>query len=56
MMCANCVSHITKALQAKNLDFQVSLKDKTGSIEGGEAEVEAAVEALDEVGYEATRQ
>jgi copper chaperone CopZ len=55
MMCASCVGHITKALQAKNLHFQVSLKDKTVSIEGGDAEVEAAVEALDDVGYEAER-
>ena len=56
MMCANCVSHVTKALQAKNLRFQVSLKDKTVSVEGGEAEIEAAVEALDDIGYEAKRQ
>ena len=42
MMCENCVKRITTALTAANLTFQVSLQDKTVTIDGCEHCVKTA--------------
>jgi copper chaperone CopZ len=53
MHCEKCVERITKALNAENLQFKVSLQEKTVAVEGGEPQVKAAVIALDDLGFEA---
>lgn len=53
MHCEKCVERITNALQAQNLQFRVSLQEKTVAVEGGEEQVEAAKKALDDLGFEA---
>ena len=52
MRCENCVKRITIALNDLNLNFSVSLQDKVVSIEGDENAVNAAIDALDEIGFE----
>ena len=54
MHCENCVKRITKALKDEELNFKVSLGDKTVEIDGDELAVEKAVAALDDLGFEAT--
>ncbi|MEG1556556.1 MAG: heavy metal-associated domain-containing protein [Bacteroidales bacterium] len=54
MHCSNCVSRIDKALQSEGLKFNISLENKTITIQGDETEVKKAVEALDDLGYCAT--
>jgi len=51
MHCEKCVERISKALTAEGIAFEVSLADKTVSVD--EAKVEAAVSALDDIGFEA---
>ena len=53
MHCEMCVKRITNALDDAKLDFSVSLQDKTVSIEGDESAVNAAISALDDIGFEA---
>ena len=55
MHCEKCVERITKILTEDDLDFQVSLTDKTVTIDGCEHCVKTAIEALDDLGFEATR-
>ena len=56
MSCGHCVARITKALEAENLKFKVLLDTKTVEIEGDEAAVRQAAAALDDAGYESTRE
>ena len=51
MMCENCVKRITNALQAADLQFQVSLDHKTVSIDGCEQCVKTAVAELEDLGF-----
>jgi copper chaperone len=51
MMCENCVKRITNALTAADLKFQVSLPEKTVSIDGCENCVKTAVEELEDLGF-----
>lgn len=51
MMCENCVRRITNALQAADLQFQVSLDHKTVSIDGCEQCVKTAVAELEDLGF-----
>jgi len=51
--CEMCVKRITNALNDANLDFSVSLQDKIVSIEGDTNAVNAAISALDDIGFEA---
>ncbi len=51
MMCENCVKRITNALTGAELHFQVSLADKTVSIDGCEHCVKTAVEELEDLGF-----
>jgi len=53
MHCEMCVKRITNSLNEANLDFSVSLQDKTVGINGDEKAVQAAINALDDIGFEA---
>lgn len=53
MHCEKCVERITKALKAAELDFSVSLEDKTVTIDGCDHCVAKAKELLDDLGFEA---
>ena len=55
MHCEKCVERITNALNAANLSFQVSLENKTVTIDGDEDCVKTAVEELDDLGFEAVK-
>ena len=52
MHCEKCVERITKAMTDAGLDFQVSLADKTVSIDGCDSCVKKALEILDDLGFE----
>ena len=54
MMCEKCVARITKALSEENLHFTVDLATKTVSLED-DAAVSTAIEALDDIGFEAVK-
>ena len=51
MMCENCVKRITNALTAAQLAFQVSLPEKTVTIDGCEHCVQTAVSELEDLGF-----
>lgn len=53
MHCENCVRRITSALTEARLNFKVSLKDKTVTIDGCENCVGKAKAALDDLGFSA---
>lgn len=53
MHCEKCVERITKRLKAEDLDFTVSLENKTVTIDGCEHCIKTAKEALDDLGFEA---
>ena len=51
MMCNHCVAKITKALEAEKLTFEVSLENKTVTIDGCEHCVATAKSALEKAGF-----
>ena len=51
MMCENCVKRITNALTEAKLKFNVSLSDKTVSIDGCEHCLKTAMEELEDLGF-----
>lgn len=51
MMCENCVKRITNALTAADLKFQVSLEDKSVTIDGCENCVKTALSELEDLGF-----
>ena len=53
MHCEKCVERITNILNEDGLDFNVSLADKTVTINGCEHCVKTAIEDLDDLGFEA---
>ena len=53
MHCGKCVERITNALNEVNLDFSVSLEDKTVTINGCAHCVKTAIEELDDLGFTA---
>lgn len=53
MHCENCVRRITEALTREGLTFQVNLDQKTVRVDGNAQAVATAVEALDDLGFEA---
>lgn len=53
MHCGKCVERITKALTGADLKFEVSLENKTVTIDGCEHCVKIAVEELDDLGFDA---
>ncbi len=52
MHCEKCVERITKLLTEEGLTFEVSLADKTVSIDGCDHCLKTALEALDDLGFE----
>ncbi len=52
MHCEKCVERITKLLTEEGLKFEVSLADKTVTIDGCEHCLKTALEALDDLGFE----
>ena len=52
MHCEKCVERITKLLTEEGLKFEVSLVDKTVTIDGCEHCLKTALEALDDLGFE----
>lgn len=53
MHCNKCVERITKVLSDVELDFNVSLEDKTVIINGCDNCVKTAINELDDIGFEA---
>ena len=51
MMCENCVKRITNALTESDLQFSVSLEEKTVTIDGCENCVKTAVSELEDLGF-----
>ena len=56
MHCEKCVERISKALTAVDLKFEVSLANKTVTIDGCEHCVKTAVSELDDLGFTAVAQ
>lgn len=52
MHCQMCVNRINKALDAANIAHEVSLEKKTVTITN-DSDKEKAVQALDDIGFEA---
>ena len=53
MHCNHCVSRITNALNEAGLKFEVSLEDKTVTIDGCANCVKTAISELDDLGFSA---
>jgi copper chaperone CopZ len=51
MMCENCVKRITAALTEAQLKFEVSLADKTVSIDGCQNCLKTAMGELEDLGF-----
>ena len=51
MMCENCVKRITNALTEADLKFEVSLADKTVSIDGCQNCLKTAMSELEDLGF-----
>ena len=51
MMCENCVKRITNALKKAELKFNVSLADKTVTIDGCEHCLKTAMDELEDLGF-----
>ena len=51
MMCQNCVKRITNALTEADLKFEVSLADKTVSIDGCQNCLKTAMGELEDLGF-----
>lgn len=54
MHCEKCVERITKAMTAAGLDFQVSLAEKSVTIDGCGTCVAKAKEIMDDLGFDVT--
>ena len=52
MHCEKCVERITKAMEREGLKFQVSLADKTVTIDGDDKAVATAKEVMDDLGFD----
>ncbi len=55
MHCEGCVKRIDEALSKAGLKFNISLADKTVTIDGCDGCVAKAVEALEDLGFDAER-
>lgn len=51
MMCENCVKRITNTLNEANLKFEVSLSEKTVTIDGCQHCLNTAVSELEDLGF-----
>ena len=52
MHCEKCVARIEKLLKEEQLEFSVSLADRTVTIHGCEHCVKTALEALNDLGFD----
>ena len=55
MHCEGCVKRIKTALDAAGLKYEVSLENKTVTVDGCDHCVATAVEALDDLGFDAVK-
>ena len=55
MHCEMCVKRITKALSDENLDFSVSLDEKTVEINGCDHCIKTAETILEDLGFSSQR-
>ena len=55
MHCGKCVERITTALTTAGLSFQVSLENKTVTIDGSADYVRTAIAELDDLGFDAVQ-
>lgn len=53
--CEGCVKRIKEALEKEGLKFEVSLADKTVTIDGCDGCVAKAAEALEDLGFDAVK-
>lgn len=56
MHCEKCVERITKALKEAEINFSISLENKTVTIDGCEHCVKTAIDELDDLGFDAVIQ
>lgn len=54
MSCEHCVKRISDALSEAGLDFRVDLATHSVGLAGSDEQVQRAIAALDDIGYEAT--
>ncbi len=54
MHCEHCVQRITKALQQQGMEFKVDLSSRTVEVAGDERTLAVAIDALDDLGFEAS--
>ena len=50
--CGGCVSRISNALTEAGLEFEVSLENKTVTVNGDDAAVSKAKEEIEDLGFE----
>ena len=55
MHCEKCVARISKALDETGVTYEVSLDDRTVTIDGCENCAKKAAEAIDDAGFAAER-
>lgn len=53
MACNMCVQKINQALESAGIGHEVSLENKTVTIDGDASVVKKAIEELDEIGFDA---
>ncbi|MBE6344613.1 MAG: heavy-metal-associated domain-containing protein [Spirochaetaceae bacterium] len=53
MHCTKCVERISEALSKENLQYKVSLEEKTVTIDGCEKCASTAINTLEDLGFEA---
>lgn len=51
MHCEMCVKRITEAMNEAKIDFEISLENKTVSVD--ESKIAQAIEELDDLGFDA---
>lgn len=49
--CQSCVNRITKALEEEKLNFNISLEEKTVTIDGSDQNLKTAVSAIEDLGF-----
>ena len=54
MSCEHCVKRISDALSEAGLDFRVDLATHSVSLSGKDEQVQRAITALEDIGYQAT--
>lgn len=52
MHCSHCVARIEKALNALNLECEVSLDQKTVKVEASETILKKAAETIEDLGFD----